>query len=100
MSAIPDRSPALAGYPVTPPPLPGPVTFDQGWAELTFVHWPVQPESVAHMYPPGTRPDVFADGKTYVGLIPFIMTSTKLGYRTTASVLRQLFGDQRPAVFG
>ena len=29
--AEPGASPALAGYPVTPPPLPGPVTFDQRW---------------------------------------------------------------------
>ena len=72
-------SSALAGYPITPPPLPGPVTFDQRWSELTFVHWPVRPESVAHLYPPGTRPDVFADGTTYVGLVPFVMSSTKLG---------------------
>src|ERR1700722_3551801 len=76
-------SPDLAGFPVTAPPLPGPVAFDQRWSELTFLHWPVHPESVAHMYPPGTRPDVFADGMTYVALVPFVMTSTKVG-----SVLR------------
>ncbi|WP_094359600.1 YqjF family protein [Mycobacterium marinum] len=69
----------LAGYPVTPPPLPRPVTFDQRWSDLTFVHWPVLPDSVAHMYPPGTRPDIFADGLTYLGLVPFAMTSTKIG---------------------
>ena len=73
------ESSALTGYPVTPPPLPGPVTFDQHWGELTFVHWPVLPESVAHLYPPGTRPDVFTDGLTYVALVPFVMSSTKLG---------------------
>ena len=55
------------GIPITAPPLPRPVTFDQYWADLTFVHWPVRPEAVAHLYPPGTRPDVFADGLTYVG---------------------------------
>lgn len=71
--------PALAGYPVTPPPLPGPVTFDQRWSQLTFVHWPVRPEGVEHMYPPGTRPDVFADGMTYAALVPFVMSSTRLG---------------------
>jgi uncharacterized protein YqjF (DUF2071 family) len=54
------------------------VTFDQHWSDLTFVHWPVRSESVAELYPPGTRPDVFADGNTYVGLIPFILASTKL----------------------
>lgn len=53
---------ALAGYPVTPPPLPGPVTFDQQWSDLTFLHWPVEPGTVAHLYPPGTRPDVSPTG--------------------------------------
>jgi uncharacterized protein YqjF (DUF2071 family) len=51
------------------------VTFDQFWADLTFVHWPVLPEAVAHLYPPGTRPDVF-DGLTYAGLVPFTMRRT------------------------
>ncbi|MCV7195203.1 YqjF family protein [Mycobacterium angelicum] len=86
MTVLPDPSDigssarsALAGYPVTPPPLRGPVTFDQCWGELTFVHWPVRPESVEHLYPPGTRPDVFADGMTYVALVPFIMSRTTIG---------------------
>lgn len=70
--------PELAGYPITPPLLPRPVTFDQWWNKLTFIHWPVRPESIAHLYPPGTRPDVFADGMTYVALVPFTMTSTKI----------------------
>ena len=70
---------ALAGYPITAPPLRGPVSLDQRWGELTFVHWPVRPDSVEHLYPPGTRPDVFANGMTYVGLVPFVMSSTKLG---------------------
>jgi len=78
-AAEPARRPALAGYPITAPPLRGPVTFDQRWGELTFVHWPVRPDSVEHLYPPGTRPDVFADGMTYVALVPFVMSSTKLG---------------------
>jgi uncharacterized protein len=73
-----DESHELSGYPVTPPSLPGPVTFDQRWSDLTFVHWPVRPDSVAHLFPPGTRPDVFADGLTYVALVPFVMSSTKL----------------------
>jgi uncharacterized protein len=71
--------PALAGYPVCPPPLRRPILFDQRWSELTFVHWPVVPERVAHLYPPGTRPDVFADGMTYVGLVPFAMSGIGLG---------------------
>ena len=72
MTGIPDFS-------VTPPPLPRPVVFDQQWADLTFVHWPVRPASVRHLYPPGTRPDVFADGVTYVALVPFAMARTALG---------------------
>jgi uncharacterized protein YqjF (DUF2071 family) len=68
----------LAGFPITAPALPRPVTFDQFWADLTFVHWPVHPHAVAHLFPPGTRPDVF-DGMTYAGLIPFTMRRTSVG---------------------
>lgn len=53
----------------------------QFWGDLTFVHWPVRPENVAHLFPDGTRPDVFDDGFTYVGLIPFVMRRTALGDR-------------------
>lgn len=62
-----------------PPPLPRPVLFDQFWGDLTFVHWPVEPQRVAHLYPPGTRPDVFSDGLTYVALVPFVINHTSLG---------------------
>ncbi|OBG33247.1 hypothetical protein A5672_24115 [Mycobacterium alsense] len=61
------------------PPLPGRVTFEQRWADLTFIHWPVRPDGVEGLCPPGTRPDVFADGMNYVGLIPFTLTSTRVG---------------------
>jgi len=74
-----DGIPALAGYPVIAPPLRGPVIFDQRWRELTFLHWPVLSDDVAHLFPPGTRPDVFVDGLTYVALVPFVMSGTKLG---------------------
>ncbi len=89
--AEPGESRALAGYPVTPPALPRPVIFDQRWTDLTFIHWPVLPESVAGSYPPGTRPDVFADGMTYVGLVPFRMSSTKLGTEPPRHVRRLQF---------
>lgn len=67
-----------AGFAVDAPPLPHPVLFDQFWSDLTFLHWPVDPAAVAHLYPPGTRPDVF-EGRTYVGLVPFVMAHTKIG---------------------
>ena len=76
----PQGSDPLAGYPVAAPPLRGRVWFDQSWLDLTFVHWPVRPADVAHLYPAGSRPDVFpADGMTYVGLVPFRMGYTKVG---------------------
>ena len=53
--------------------------LDQFWADLTFVHWPVHPQRVAHLFPPGTRPDVFSDGLTYVALVPFVMRHTAVG---------------------
>jgi uncharacterized protein YqjF (DUF2071 family) len=64
---------------MTAPPLPPPVLVGQHWADLTFIHWPVHPETVAHLYPAGTRPDVFADGLTYVALVPFAVRRTALG---------------------
>jgi uncharacterized protein YqjF (DUF2071 family) len=66
-------------FPVIAPPLPRPVLFDQFWGDLTFVHWPVGPQDIAHLFPPGTRPDVFTDGLTYAALVPFVMRHTILG---------------------
>ncbi|WP_328852415.1 DUF2071 domain-containing protein [Micromonospora globbae] len=44
----------------------------QRWQYLAFLHWAVDPEVVAPLLPPGTRPDVL-DGRTYVGLVAFRM---------------------------
>ena len=49
-----------------------PVMMNQSWRDLTFLHWAVDPEEVAHRMPPGVRPDTL-NGVTYVGLIPFRM---------------------------
>ena len=57
--------------PTAPRPA-GRTVFTQGWADLTFLHWAVDPAVVAPLLPPGTVPDVL-DGVTYVGLIPFRM---------------------------
>jgi uncharacterized protein YqjF (DUF2071 family) len=70
---------SMTGFPVQPPPLRRPVLFDQQWSDLTFVHWPVRPCDVAHLFPQGTRPDVFSDGMTYVALVPFVMSMVRLG---------------------
>lgn len=58
--------------------LPGRVLLDQYWRDLSFLHWRVDPELVAPLLPPGTRPDVF-DGSTWVGLIPFRLTGAAFG---------------------
>lgn len=63
----------MDGFLVDAPPLRPPVWVEQFWGDLTFLHWPVDPASVAHLYPPGTAPDVFSGGLTYVGLVPFVM---------------------------
>jgi uncharacterized protein YqjF (DUF2071 family) len=62
-----------------PPPLPRPFVVDQQWRDVTFVHWPVRAVSVAYMFPPGTRPDVFADGMTYAALVAFAIRKTRVG---------------------
>lgn len=59
-------------------PLAGRAVLDQHWRDLTFVHWRVDPELVAPLLPPGTRPDVY-DGSSWVGLIPFRLTDAAFG---------------------
>lgn len=62
---------------VDPPTLAGPLLLRQTWCDLSFLHWAVEPDSIAHYFPPGVRPDVF-EGRTYVGLVPFRMVGTGL----------------------
>jgi len=51
--------------------------FQQDWLDLTMLHWPADPDLVAPLLPTGTVPDVF-EGRTYVGLIPFVMSGVKV----------------------
>ncbi|MDJ1133912.1 DUF2071 domain-containing protein [Streptomyces iconiensis] len=44
----------------------------QSWLDLTFVHWAVEPETVAGLLPRGAVPDTL-HGMTYVGLVAFRM---------------------------
>jgi uncharacterized protein YqjF (DUF2071 family) len=61
--------------PVTPeaPILPRPRILRQTWRDLSFLHWAVDPASIAHLYPPGTEPDTF-EGSSFVGVVPFQMS--------------------------
>lgn len=61
----------------TAPPLPGRAIIRQRWSDLVFLHWRVSPEMVAPLLPPGTRPDVDANGDTWVGLIPFVLSHSQ-----------------------
>ncbi|SDE00701.1 YqjF family protein [Auraticoccus monumenti] len=60
------------------PPLAGRALLAQRWEHLFFVHWRVDPDLVAPLLPPGTRPDV-VDGASWVGLIPFRLTRARVG---------------------
>jgi len=59
---------------VTPTPVRpvGRTVFTQTWAELSFLHWAVDPGRLAPYLPRGVRADVI-DGVSYVGLVPFRM---------------------------
>lgn len=78
-----DLTDRLDGYPVDAPRLRRPVLLDQRWADVAFLHWPVDPQAVAPLFPAGTRPDVL-DGVTWVGLVPFRMAGA--GFGTTPAV--------------
>lgn len=54
------------------------VIMSQRWADLTFLHWRVEPRLVAPLLPAGTRPDVH-DGSSWVGLVPFRMVGAGVG---------------------
>ena len=62
----------VVAEPLTPtaPRPAGRTLSTQGWRDVTFLHWSVDPARVAPLLPVGTVPDVH-DGCTYVGLIPF-----------------------------
>jgi uncharacterized protein len=49
----------------------------QDWREVTLLHWPVDPASVAELLPEGTVPDTL-DGVSYVGLVLFRMDGVRL----------------------
>jgi uncharacterized protein len=57
--------------PTSPRPV-GRTLLTQGWQDLTFLHWAVDPDRVAPLLPRGTSPDLH-EGVTYVGLVPFRM---------------------------
>jgi uncharacterized protein YqjF (DUF2071 family) len=59
---------------VTPdaPILPWPRILRQSWLDVSFLHWAVEPASIAHLFPWDTEPDTF-EGTSFVGVVPFRM---------------------------
>jgi uncharacterized protein YqjF (DUF2071 family) len=51
------------------PPRPvRPAALVLDWRDVTFLHWPLEPEVAARLLPPGTRPDLLGD-RTFVGVV-------------------------------
>lgn len=72
MSSPAESIKTVYGAPVISPALRGLAMSAQRWEDLTFLHWPIEPELVAPFFPAGSRPDVI-DGVSYVALVPFVM---------------------------
>ena len=51
-------------------------SLKQNWANLTFMHWEVEPDILKQHLPEDLEVDLF-DGKAYVGTIPFNMEKVR-----------------------
>jgi uncharacterized protein YqjF (DUF2071 family) len=60
-----------------PYPLPAdPWRMAQRWNDLLFAHWPIRPDAIARLLPPGLEVDRF-DGDAWVGVVPFWMNKVR-----------------------
>lgn len=50
----------------------------QHWTDVTFVHWPADPATIAPLLPRGVEPDTLG-GVTYIGLIALRMRKAAFG---------------------
>lgn len=48
----------------------------QSWADLLFLHWPLDPGEVQRTLPPGLAVDVHED-RAWLGIVPFFMHSVR-----------------------
>lgn len=53
-----------------------PTVMYQRWEELLFLHWPVEPQIVAKVLPPGLVVDTYK-GKAWIGVVPFSMRGVR-----------------------
>lgn len=49
----------------------------QSWNQLTFLHWPYDPDTVRRLLPAGIEPDLH-NGVAWVGLVPFAMQRVRI----------------------
>lgn len=70
-----DTDQILAQTAHRPWPMPdGPWVMKQSWLDLLFAHWPVDPERLRPLIPPGLELETF-DGKAWLGVVPFRMAN-------------------------
>jgi uncharacterized protein len=48
------------------------------WDDITFLHWPIEPDEVQNLLPPGLHVDIYA-GTAWVGITPFFIRVRPLG---------------------
>lgn len=53
-----------------------PAVMQQSWRDLLFIHWPVAPEVIQALLPPGLTVDTF-DGMAWIALVPFQMRNVR-----------------------
>jgi uncharacterized protein len=65
--------------PVTesPPRRVRPALLRQRWRDVTFLHWPLDPDLAAPLLPAGTRPDGLG-GRTFVGIVALQNVRTRV----------------------
>jgi uncharacterized protein YqjF (DUF2071 family) len=81
------------------PALRGRVMMNQDWRDLTFLHWAVEPERVAHLMPPGVRPDTL-DGGDVRRADPLPDGRRRRRSRAGSAVGRVVPRDERAALLG
>lgn len=60
-----------------PWPIPRhPWVMAQTWHNLLFAHWPLPPDALRRLIPPGLQLDTF-DEEAWVGVIPFHMSDIR-----------------------
>ncbi len=66
-------------YPLTTPSPVRRAVMLQRWDDVTFLHWPVDPEIVQSRLPSGLSVDTF-EGRAWVGLVAFEMRGIRLPF--------------------